>query len=205
MEDVKKSLRLSLMAKRQALSASTVRELSAAIKKRILDFQPYVRANEIGLYSSIDNEVSTEGLFEHAIAAKKRVYFPRVYTINQSLQWLRVWDIKTLATGPSRIPEPCGKAITEWPERDETLIFVPGVGFDTTGHRIGRGKGHYDRFLSSFNRHGNLVGLAYEFQLLSWVPAEQGDQRVDYVITEKRIICVTARTEERDALVPFTD
>lgn len=65
--------------------------------------------------------------------------------------------------------------------------FVPGVVFDQKGHRIGRGQGHYDRFLKSFK--GQKIGIAYSIQIHSEdIEIEEHDVPVDKVITEKRTL-----------------
>lgn len=71
--------------------------------------------------------------------------------------------------------------------QDFAVCIVPGLAFDTSGHRLGTGKGYYDRFLETFK--GLKVGLAYENQISKTpLPSEKHDVPVDYVITEKRIL-----------------
>jgi 5-formyltetrahydrofolate cyclo-ligase len=67
------------------------------------------------------------------------------------------------------------------------VVFVPGVAFDVRGNRLGRGKGWYDRLLEKSGR-ATFVALAYDFQIVDAVPSEDWDQRVHYLITERRII-----------------
>jgi 5-formyltetrahydrofolate cyclo-ligase len=66
-------------------------------------------------------------------------------------------------------------------------VIVPGIAFDTSGARIGYGKGHYDRILKGFNRP--IVAFAYELQITDEaIPTEAHDVRVTTIVTEKRII-----------------
>ncbi len=66
---------------------------------------------------------------------------------------------------------------------EPTWLLVPGVGFDRTGARLGRGRGFYDRYLES--RDNVLtIGLAAGFQLVEKVPVESHDSFMDYIITE---------------------
>jgi 5-formyltetrahydrofolate cyclo-ligase len=75
-------------------------------------------------------------------------------------------------------------------------IFVPGVAFDMQGNRLGRGRGWYDRLLQQAGERAAIVALAYEFQIVDAVPAGPGDQKVNYVITEKRVVdCGTASAQ----------
>ncbi len=61
-------------------------------------------------------------------------------------------------------------------------IFVPGVGFDLSGARLGRGKGFFDRYLQ--NRDALRIGLAWSHQLVEKIPVESHDCHMDYIITE---------------------
>lgn len=71
---------------------------------------------------------------------------------------------------------------------DISLAIVPGVAFDLNRHRIGFGKGFYDRFLPELSPDAAKIGLAYELQLVDFIEADEYDIRLDMVITEKRII-----------------
>jgi 5-formyltetrahydrofolate cyclo-ligase len=67
------------------------------------------------------------------------------------------------------------------------LIFVPGIAFDIFGHRIGYGKGYYDRWLENISLE-KIVGLAYDFQIKDRLPIEKQDLPVGIIVTEKRIV-----------------
>ncbi|HEY5812215.1 MAG TPA: 5-formyltetrahydrofolate cyclo-ligase [Terrimicrobiaceae bacterium] len=67
------------------------------------------------------------------------------------------------------------------------LVLVPGLAFDFTGARLGRGKGFYDRWLSA-NPGVKSVGLCFKCQVLENVPAEPHDARVQAVLTEEGFV-----------------
>jgi len=67
------------------------------------------------------------------------------------------------------------------------LAVVPGLAFDTSGARLGRGGGYYDRFLSRLRRSAATVGLAYDAQIIEAVPADDRDFCVDIVVTDRRV------------------
>lgn len=89
----------------------------------------------------------------------------------------------------------------EWTgaERDDLMVLVPGVLFDCQGNRLGRGGGWYDRTMQLIGGRGLYVGLAYELQLIDHVPTQAWDQKVDYVITESRVIDCSAQLPGRIA------
>jgi len=64
------------------------------------------------------------------------------------------------------------------------IVVVPAVAFDLQGHRLGYGKGYYDRFLKKTK--AVKVGVAYDFQIVEKLPAEQHDIPVDLIITPAR-------------------
>jgi 5-formyltetrahydrofolate cyclo-ligase len=69
------------------------------------------------------------------------------------------------------------------------VVIVPGLAFDRSGNRLGRGRGYYDRFLSQFTSKTLLIGLAFECQIVEQIPVDTWDFPVSVVITENRIIC----------------
>ena len=66
------------------------------------------------------------------------------------------------------------------------LIIVPGLVFDEKSNRIGYGKGYYDKFLSKINCY--KVGLSFDFQIKKEIPFEKHDEKLNCIISEKRIL-----------------
>ncbi len=66
------------------------------------------------------------------------------------------------------------------------LLFIPGLGFTASGERIGKGKGFYDKYLNGFE--GVSVGLCFEEQILMELPTEEHDKKMQFIVTDKRII-----------------
>lgn len=64
------------------------------------------------------------------------------------------------------------------------VIFMPGLGFDKKGHRLGRGKGHFDQALSCHARKRPiLVGIALDEQVVDSIPCEPHDIGMDFICT----------------------
>lgn len=74
-------------------------------------------------------------------------------------------------------------------EEEIELIVVPGVAFDRRLNRLGRGKGYYDRLLSTLQ--ARKVGICFDFQLEDAIPTEPFDRKMDAILTEKETIGLT--------------
>ena len=68
------------------------------------------------------------------------------------------------------------------PITDIDLVLVPGISFDVKGHRIGFGKGCYDRLLCNYQ--GVKIGFCYSSQICDDIPSDEYDVCMDYIITE---------------------
>jgi len=178
---------------------------SAIIQKNLVKSPFFRQARNIALYSSIQNEVLTDAIFTRAQLEKKAVCYPRVLKGELKMHFLPVRSLDELSPGAYDIREPGamgpGKTGTEGTRETDgkpgteaaiiktselDLVVIPGVAFDITGSRLGFGKGFYDRVLTEADCP--LVALAYDFQVLAFIPTESFDVRMDAIITESRII-----------------
>ncbi len=66
------------------------------------------------------------------------------------------------------------------------VVVVPGVAFTATGHRLGQGGGHFDRFLPRLRSGCLRVGVCYREQLVDDVPSEPHDVVLDAVVSDAR-------------------
>lgn len=92
-----------------------------------------------------------------------------------------LWDARArLEKGHYGTKEPVQKNFCEIKALD--LVIVPGVAFDRSGNRLGRGKGCYDSFLSRLPKDTPSIGLAFDFQILPNLPTTPTDVSVHRVI-----------------------
>jgi 5-formyltetrahydrofolate cyclo-ligase len=72
------------------------------------------------------------------------------------------------------------------------VVFVPLLAFDAAGNRLGQGGGYYDRTLAALRRSGPVtaVGVGYAIQRRDRVPADDGDARLDWILTEDALVAV---------------
>ena len=182
----KRSLRSQLLALRRALSHDEWCVSSSAAQRNLLSLGEFVRAECVALYAPAHNETDTGLILTAAFQSGKRVLYPAV--CGHHMVFRHVERLEELQQGTFGILEPCATA-AEHQADEADLIVVPGVAFDQSGHRIGYGKGFYDRFLHHPGRTASLVGLCHDFQLTDGaIPADSHDIPMDIVVTDERII-----------------
>ena len=71
------------------------------------------------------------------------------------------------------------------------LVLVPGLGFDAAGHRLGRGRGFYDRLLVQIA--GTKCGVAFDEQMRPSIPAEQHDILLNCILTPTQWLEISGR------------
>jgi 5-formyltetrahydrofolate cyclo-ligase len=198
--DEKKYLRAILTDCRAAIAPECARARSQDIARRLLVSDFYRRAQTVLLYASTDNEVSTESIIADALASRKTVMLPRYDRTRRRYEAARVTALTELAPGAFGILEPPADAPPASPgDLAGALVCVPGVAFGVMGQRLGRGQGHYDRFLAEFCAEAITVGLAYSFQLLDRIPEEVFDRRLNLIVTESAVFSVAdAQAYPRD-------
>jgi 5-formyltetrahydrofolate cyclo-ligase len=186
--DEKKNLRAIMIASRDALSGERAVAWSENIERRVLASKFYTGASAVVLYQDHRNEVSTDGIFDGALASGRAVFYPRIDTATNMIVERRVRDRAELARGAHGILEPPATAeALDSKTFAKVLVCVPGVAFGAEGQRLGRGGGHYDRFIGQLGGEAISVGLAYSFQLLDRIPESGLDRRLNFIVTESAV------------------
>lgn len=157
-------------------------DFSEKILKRLEETELFQQASCIALYYSIPGEVQTAAFLEKWFD-KKQLLLPVI--TGDDLRLLPYKGNDNLIPGVFGIPEPTDIKTTVT-ESDVDLIIVPGIAFDRQLNRMGRGKGYYDRLLSTMQ--APKVGICFDFQMQDSVPVEPFDKKMNMVITEKEII-----------------
>ncbi len=165
------------------MSPEEVKSLSLQVEERFLSSEEFAKAQRLALYCGFKNEVLTEHIFFVAKKQGKTLYYPRVE--GSELVFHRVDSLEELSPGSHDIPEPSGQNHSI-PVEGLHCIVIPGIAFDVHGARLGYGKGYYDRILK--NTGAKKVALAFDFQVVEFIPLESWDVRMDCIVTEKRII-----------------
>ena len=113
---------------------------------------------------------------------------PKCNPKDSTMEFYQVVSIRQLMDGYKGIKEPIANVEHQYfhHKEENSLIIIPGVAFDMNGHRIGYGKGYYDRYLQD-KRQMTAVALAFAQQLVDEIPHEIYDIRMDKIVTEEII------------------
>ncbi len=182
--ELKKKIRKEILRKRKSLDPRERLELSRLVLERLFSLEEFREAKKVFLYVSKADEVDTVPLIRTCLEEGKEVFAP--FVRGSDMDFARVSSVQELVKGRFGILEPKNKEPV--PPETADIVVVPGVVFDEKGHRIGRGKGYYDRYLKRVPREVPRVALAFDFQVLPEIPSAPSDEKVDIIVTEKRII-----------------
>ena len=172
----KDSLRADMKMRRNLLSDSA-KEIAQEEGLKNLDVLLKDK-RAVMLYMSFRSEIGTLDIIKSLINCGKRIYLPKV-TGENIVPVLYTGDFSKGAFG---VEEPIGD---EADEKDIEAVVVPGLAFDPFGQRLGYGKGFYDRFLKNLN--ALKIGYCYDFQVVEKIDADEWDEPLDYVVTDKKI------------------
>ena len=153
--------------------------MSEAVVGSIIFGGQWSVATTVLLYYPLADEVDVRPLILMAHQAGHRVLLPVV--VGKELE-LRIYEgEESLRTGAYNIMEPVGPLFPPEEYSQIELAIVPGMAFDAAGHRLGRGKGYYDRLLPQLTA-AYKIGVCYPFQFVSDVPSEEHDVRMNEVV-----------------------
>lgn len=181
----KNLFRERMLARRRTLSPENLAVVSSSAQRLLLSLPAFKEAKTVALYAACHGEIGTDLLWESGIVSGKKICFPAV--VGKSLEFRVVTKPGDFTPGPYGISQPASGLPVLCPE-EISLYVLPGVAFDHAGHRIGYGKGYYDRTLHSCCGKGKLTGLCHDFQLLDQIPALPHDVTMDRIVTEHRVL-----------------
>jgi 5-formyltetrahydrofolate cyclo-ligase len=181
---VKNKIRKSLFEQGQSISNESKNKLGLQIQKHALEIIDTRDIDNIALYFPFRNEVNTNILVKAFTNLHKNIYMPKVLDetnmafnllCNKSKFSINRFGIKELDN-------------TDYIDINNIdLMFIPMVGVDPNGCRLGYGSGYYDRIVSSFDERSIkplLVGLAFEYQVFEMHFGEMHDLKYNLVFSE---------------------
>ena len=174
----KKLLRQNAKIIRNSLN---IEQISNSIIDKIIEWKIFENAKNIMIFYPIQNEISLLKLTKNT---KKNFYFPTI--VNGEIIAKMYKNEDHFVNGKYNIPEPTGENLNKPDIID--LIFLPALSADLFGHRLGYGKGFYDKFIPKLATKTVKIIPIPQALLTEKLLTETHDQPADYIVTENVIL-----------------
>ena len=183
--DNKSTLRIKYKKLRDTFSEDAIEEMSLQIANKALGLSIWNKTYyHLFLTISQKKEVNTEYLLHILQGKDKSVVISKTDFESGGMDHFLLQENTTLKVSKYGIPEPIS-GIQINPEQID-VVFVPLLGFDQIGHRVGYGKGFYDRFLEKCNPEAIFVGLSF-FEPEPKISFEDTDIPLHFCITPTKV------------------
>lgn len=185
---MKAEIRKRRRAIRGALPAEGRDARSARICASVIALPEWARAKTVLAFVSMGTEVQTKDAVDAARREGKRVASTRMGEDRVHLE-VREWtsDEELEDSGYAFLQPPLSAPIV--PDEEVDLVIIPALAVDDRGHRIGYGKGYYDRLLPRLVNAARVV-VAFDFELIAEVPTRESDEPAHIVVTDARVLRV---------------
>ena len=178
----KADLRLQALARRDAMSIEERIEASIAIADLGRTLIDLPGGAIVSGFSPIRSEVDIRPLMADLRDRGARICVPAILSREEIVFRELLRHMPLVDTGFGTVgPGPEAEVL------DPNVMLVPLAAFDTRGHRLGYGAGHYDRAIARLQERGlrpRLVGIAFDSQRVDRVPDEPHDIPLDAILTE---------------------
>ena len=177
-------LRSHYKKKRLSLTKQEVDHLSQRVCKQ-LDKLSIWRLKHYHIFISISkyNELDTSFIINKLKSEKKIIIVPKI--LNNELVHIAINDQTEFSMNEYGIKEPNNG--NSFIIENLDLIFIPLLAYDLEGHRVGYGKGYYDRFLKLTNKSSLKIGLSFFDPINKIQDIDDNDVKLDYCITPTQV------------------
>ena len=159
---------------------------SGLIKDKLFADPGFRCSQTVLFYASFNGEVDTFEIMKQSQQEGKQIALPAIRLKEKKIVPCLVDILEdVLEDGPYGIKQPRMDRARSLDLHAIDLAVVPGVAFDRENHRLGRGAGYYDRFLTDLPKDTPSIGLAFDFQLLDKIPHLEHDIPVSRVLTDQ--------------------
>ena len=182
----KLELRPKYKALRKQLSGSEIEEMSLAIANKLLTLPIWEKTYfHIFLPIKEHHEVNTEFILHLLSGKDKEIIISKSDFETRKMTHFLLTDNTRIKKNEYNIPEPVDGI--EVPSHKIEVVFIPLLAFDTIGHRVGYGKGFYDKFLNECKPQTIKIGLSF-FKAEELIEdVFEGDVQLDYCVTPEKI------------------
>lgn len=182
----KKDIRIAFKKKRTVLSDSEIDEKSLLIANQLLKL-PIWKNSFYHIFLSIEHlkEINTEFILHILNGKDKNIVVSKSDFESLQMHHFLLTDATPLKINNWGIPEPVNGI--EIQSSQIEVVFIPLLAFDKQGHRIGYGKGFYDRFLHECQAKTLKIGLSFFDALEEIKDIHANDIPLDYCVTPKKV------------------
>jgi 5-formyltetrahydrofolate cyclo-ligase len=175
--------RKRIIARRQSLSTRERHRCSEEISKYLASEPKYCHGC-IGFYWPLDSEIDLRPLMHKFADRSVDLALPVIVEKGQPMEFW-AWDAKTRMRNQEiwNIPVPVERRLIV-----PSVLFVPLLGFDQQGHRLGHGGGYYDQTLAELDQKPLTVGIGYDFAKLETIYPQVHDVAMDVIVTERGFV-----------------
>ena len=185
---MKKDFRKKIIEYRNNKDTDFISKNSQIITEKLLLMDCIKYANTIMLYLDFNNEVKTDHLITKLISLKKTVAAPVTIKDKRKLIPFKITNLKDgINIGSYGIRELKQNPYNELNVEDIDILIVPAVAYDKNCYRLGYGGGFYDRFIECLREDAITIGIAFDLQVFDYIPKENHDAQLNYLITENNI------------------
>lgn len=185
LDNLKDDFRRGALAQRDALSVAARVDAAKIIAAAPLPVE-LPPGTIVAGYSPINSELDPFPLMRALADKGATLALPVIIARNHALIFREWQPDEGLVRGPYGIFQPSSDA----DDVDPDIVLVPLAAFDRAGHRIGYGRGYYDRTLENLRRikKVTVIGVAFAVQEIETVPRLPHDEQLDCVLTERELI-----------------
>ena len=185
MNNIKSDLRSHYLKLRSKFTSEQIDDFSIEIVNRCLELNLWNKSiYHLFMASEQNKEIDTAHLLSVLQGKDKQIVIPKILD-DYELEHYLLFDQTPLKMSHWGIPEPQSGIKINSNQID--VVFVPLLIFDLQGHRIGYGKGYYDRFLAKCRKETIKVGLSYFDPIEKIDDIQSHDIPIDFGITRDRI------------------
>jgi 5-formyltetrahydrofolate cyclo-ligase len=182
----KTELRQKYKAFRNSLSENEVEEMSLAIANKILILPIWENSYfHIFLPITEHKEVNTEFILHLLSGKDKEIIVSKADFETRNMTHFLLTDNTKIKKNNYNIPEPVDGIEVPSPKID--VVFVPLLAYDKKGHRVGYGKGFYDKFLSQCKPDVIKIGLSFFEPEEIIADIFEGDVQLNYCVTPNKV------------------
>ena len=182
----KSEIRSKYKALRKQLSKNEIEKMSLSIANKLITL-PCWEKNYFHIYLPITehNEVNTEFILHLLSGKDKEIIISKTDFNTRNMTHFLLTDNTKIKKNEYNIPEPVDGI--EVPSKKIEVVFIPLLAFDKSGHRVGYGKGFYDKFLAECTTETIKIGLSFFEPEELITDIFKGDVKLDYCVTPDRV------------------